>query len=309
MIRSILSAQSKIIEVYHREQKKNFIEVIYGDDAMKIFQGTKLGFRFTDKFLTNQTLSRLYGAYNDSSLSKRKIKKCADLLKIDLDELEKSLSEFTSFNDFFTRTLKPEARPIDSLPNSFSSPGDGRLLVFPKLDDDLLSYVKWAPIRLKDLFQHDEALIKRYRDGACGILRLCPTDYHRFHFPVKGKAGITRTIKGVLHSVSPYTLENKVPVYTLNKRTVCEVETASYGKVLLMEVGALFVGGIMQTYRPGYEVNKGEEKGFFKFGGSTCIFFLQKGVMEFDEDLIFQSKLGRETYVKMGEKIGTLKAK
>jgi phosphatidylserine decarboxylase len=138
------------------------------------------------------------------------------------------------------------------------------------------------------------------------VLRLCPSDYHRFHFPVGGKVGITKTISGLLHSVSPYALEQKIPVYCLNKRTICELESDSFGKVLIMEVGAMFVGSIVQTYRAGSTVKKGDEKGFFKFGGSTTLFFFEKNAMVFDVDLVKNTKDGFETYVKMGEGIGKL---
>ena len=106
--------------------------------------------------------------------------------------------------------------------------------------------------------------------------------------------------------MNPYALEHKIPVYCLNKRTICELDSDNFGKVLLMEVGALFVGTIVQTYRPGMQVEKGDEKGFFKFGGSTCIFFFEHGIMKFDEDLIQASNEGFETLVHIGEKIGTL---
>lgn len=306
MIRSILNMEKKDIEVFNRQTKQTFLETVYGENAMKVFYGNKLGLKITDKFLTNKILSRIYGAYNDSSLSRHKIEDFVNKLNINIPECEKDVSDYESFNDFFIRKLKPEARPIDTEPSSFISPGDGRLLVFPKIDKDTVSYLKWAPIKLQELFNFDEDLVSTYRNGACGVLRLCPTDYHRFHFPVLGKAGITRTVPGVLHSVSPYSLEEKIPVYTLNKRTMCEIETPQYGRVLLMEVGALFVGTIVQTYRAGCQIKKGEEKGFFKFGGSTCVFFTEKNMLHFDHDLVEQSKKGRETLVRMGEKIGTL---
>ncbi len=140
----------------------------------------------------------------------------------------------------------------------------------------------------------------------CAILRLCPSDYHRFHFPTGGKIGVTKTVPGLLHSVNPYALEQKIPVYCLNKRTLSELDSYDVGKVLMMEVGALFVGTIVQTYRPTMTVAKGEEKGFFKFGGSTCILFFEKGSMKFDADLVENSRQGVETLVKMGEQIGCI---
>jgi phosphatidylserine decarboxylase len=308
MIKSILNMEKKDIQVFDRKKKHVFTETVYGENAMKVFYGNKIGLKVTDKFLTNKLLSRIYGAYNDSSLSRHKIEDFVKKLDINIHECEKDVSDYESFNDFFIRRLKPDARPLNTEENSFICPGDGRLLVFPKIDEETISYLKWAPIKLHDLFNFDESLVETYTNGSCGILRLCPTDYHRFHFPLTGKAGITRTVPGVLHSVSPYSLEEKIPVYTVNKRTMCEIETPQYGKVLMMEVGALFVGTIVQTYRAGCQVKKGDEKGYFKFGGSTCVFFTQKGILHFDQDLIEQSRKGRETLVQMGEKIGTVQS-
>ncbi|WP_186646061.1 phosphatidylserine decarboxylase [Fluviispira vulneris] len=306
MLKSILGSASKQIEVIKRKSGEKFIEKIYGEDAMKVFYGSPAGAAFTAKFLTNKWISNIYGAYNDSGASKHKIEEFVNNMGIDVSESEKDISEYHSFNDFFARKLHPRARPINRLTNSVISPGDGRLLVFPKISETTLSYVKWAPIQLIDLFQGNESLVERYKNGSCAILRLCPSDYHRFHFPVSGKAGITKTVPGLLHSVNPYALEQQIPVYCMNKRTLCELDSDQFGKVLLMEVGALFVGTIVQTYRPAMQVEKGDEKGYFKFGGSTCILFFENGIMEFDTDIVKSSEQGLETLVQMGEKIGHL---
>ena len=156
------------------------------------------------------------------------------------------------------------------------------------------------------LFNKDAELVERYRGGTCGILRLCPSDYHRFHFPVGGKVGPTKMVKGLLHSVNPYVLGQKRQVFAANKRSICSLESPDFGNVLLMEVGAMGVGSIVQTYASDTEVKPGDEKGYFKFGGSTTIFFFEKDRVEFDEDLIRNSELGVETLVRMGETIGRL---
>jgi phosphatidylserine decarboxylase len=306
MFKSILGSTTKQIKVVKRESGEKFIEKVYGEDAMKIFYGNATATAFTEKFLTNKWISNIYGAYNDSGASKHKIEEFVNLMGINVSECEKDISEYNSFNDFFARKLQPRSRPIDRAQNSIISPGDGRLLVFPKINETTISNIKWAPIKLIDLFNGNESLTERFKNGSCGVLRLCPSDYHRFHFPISGKAGITKTIPGLLHSVNPYALEQKLPVYCLNKRTICELDSDMFGKVLLIEVGALFVGTIVQTYRPNMQVEKGDEKGFFKFGGSTCIFFFENGVMSFDDDIIKFSQEGFESLVHMGEQIGSL---
>jgi phosphatidylserine decarboxylase len=305
-ISSILGSKPKIIQVVNRETGQKFNETVYGEDAMKVFYGTRLGMKVTESLLTHRWVSNLYGAYNDSGASKHKIEEFVSILGIDILECEKDITEYHSFNDFFARKLKSSCRKICEGVQEVASPGDGRLLVFPEVQGSTLSYVKWAPLKLIDLFGGNESLTQRYKNGSCAILRLCPSDYHRVHFPVSGKVGITRTLSGALHSVSPYALEQKIPVYCLNKRTLCELESEQFGKVLVMEVGAMFVGGVVQTYRAGMQVQKGDEKGYFKFGGSTSILFFEKGSVTFDPDLIDASGKGFETYVKMGDRIATV---
>lgn len=304
-IKSALTSKAMQIQVVNRKTGQTFIEKIYGENAMKLLYGNPVVLAIASKALATRFVSNIYGAYHDSAASKHKISEFIEMLEINTDECEKDVSEYQSFNDFFTRKLKPECRPIDQNPSSVISPSDGRLLVFPKIQDDTLCYLKWAPIRLLDLFHGNEQLAERYRNGSCAVLRLCPADYHRFHFPVSGKVGMTRTVPGMLHSVNPYALEQKIPVYCLNKRTVCELKSDHFGQVLMMEVGAMFVGTIVQTYRPMNQVKKADEKGYFKFGGSTCILFFEQGAMKFDQDLIDNSAAGLETLVQMGEKIGS----
>lgn len=299
----ILGVESKQITVVDRKKQETFIEKVYGDDVMKVFYGHPAGLAVTTRILTNRFLSNLYGAYNDSAASKHKIEDFVEALGIDITECSKDLVEYVSFNDFFARKLRQGAREVTEEEKAIASPGDGRLLVFPKIDDETVSYVKWAPIPLFELFNKNQELADKYRNGACAILRLCPADYHRFHFPVSGKVGITKTVPGLLHSVSPYALEQGLPVYCLNKRTLCELKSNEVGSVLLMEIGALFVGSIVQTYRAGTQVQRGDEKGYFKFGGSTCVLFFEQGAIRFDDDLVRNSQNGHETLVKMGERL------
>lgn len=297
----------RIIEVVDRATGTIFHEKVYGQSFMEFCYGSATGLWLTSRLLAKRTLSYLYGIYNDSVLSRHKVAKFVKEFDVAIEECADAPATHRSFNDFFARHLKPEARPVDSQPHTVISPGDGRLLVFPHLDGDTLSYVKWAPVRLLDIFGADRDLAQRYKGGSCAILRLCPTDYHRFHFPVGGIASSSRVIDGLLHSVSPYALEQKIPVFAVNRRALCEVATDNLGKVLLIEVGALCVGGIVQTHPVWQPVHKGEEKGYFKFGGSTCILFFEPESIIFDNDLIENSKKNIETYVKMGERIAVAK--
>ena len=257
-------------------------EIVYGEDLMRLAYGTHVGLRLSGKAFLQRWLSRLGGLYFDSGWSRRKIRPFVERLGIDLSETSKALHEYRSFNEFFARNLKQGRRPIDPDLESLISPADGRLLVFPRLEEDTLAHVKWAPVHLMELFNRERSLVKRYSNGACGVLRLAPPDYHRFHFPVAGTVGITTTVPGFLHSVSPYALEKRIPVFALNKRTICQISSANFGQVLLLEIGAFGVGEICQTHQAYTLVERGQEKGYFKFGGSSIIFFLEPGRLSYD---------------------------
>jgi phosphatidylserine decarboxylase len=296
--------ESKEIQIFDRRSKTTFREKILGETAMRCCYGNPVGLRVTAHLLTNYTLSALYGRYNSSPLSRKKIAPFISGFNINTAECEKPLGEYRTFNEFFARKLKPGVRPVCQEANALVSPADGRLLIFPEIRDSTITQVKWAPIRLLDIFGNNRAVAEKFDGGACVIVRLCPTDYHRFHFPVSGTARATTVVDGKLHSVHPYALENQIPVFCLNKRTIALVETREFGDVALMEVGAMMVGSIIQTYQPESVVARGDEKGYFEFGGSTCIMFFQKGAVAFDADLLEQSRNNIETLVRMGERIG-----
>ena len=136
------------------------------------------------------------------------------------------------------------------------------------------------------------------------ISRLCPSDYHRFHFPVSGIPGEARLIKGSLYSVSPVALRRNLKYLVQNKRYVTLMEAPEFGTVAIIEVGATNVGSVVQSYIPGRAVVKGEEKGMFAFGGSCVITLFAEGRIMFDADLVAQSLNHIETYARMGDQLG-----
>lgn len=110
--------------------------------------------------------------------------------------------------------------------------------------------------------------------------------------------------KGDYYSVNPIALKAVSELFCKNKREWSIFNSDNFGDVLCIEVGATFVGSIMQTYVPGKRLKKGDEKGYFKFGGSTTILFFEKGKVKIDKDIIDQTNKGYETSVVLGEKIG-----
>jgi phosphatidylserine decarboxylase len=164
-------------------------------------------------------------------------------------------------------------------------------------------YVKGAKFTLTELLG-DAALAGRFAGGAMLISRLCPVDYHRFHFPVSGTPGEPRLINGWLYSVSPVALRRNLRYLVQNKRELTLIESPQFGTVAMLEVGATNVGAIRQSHPPGRPAEKGAEKGLFAFGGSCVITLFQAGRIRFDADIVEQSGQCRETYARMGDRLG-----
>lgn len=231
---------------------------------------------------------------------------------LDVDEFAKKAYDYKTFNEFFTRALKKTARPIAEGDQVAVFPADGRHLVFPNVDTAGGFYVKGAKFSLAGLFGEDglppekQVLARKYAGGAMVISRLCPVDYHRFHFPCAGVPGEPRLIKGALFSVSPIALRRCINYLVRNKRKLTELESPDFGSVACFEVGATNVGSIVHTFLPGRNVRKGEEKGLFKFGGSCVITIFQRGRIRFDQDLVEKSQECIETYARMGDRMGVV---
>jgi phosphatidylserine decarboxylase len=180
------------------------------------------------------------------------------------------------------------------------SPADGKLLAYSDIQNqDFI--VKGFKFNIGDYFDKQD-LINRYKDGSLMIIRLCPTDYHRYHFPVNGRVVEDAMINGDYYSVSPIALKKKIELLVMNKRSYCEIESREFGKVVMSEVAATMVGTMVNTYQ-GNEIVKGQERGYFKFGGSTVILFFEKDRIKIDADLLKNTAMGLETEVKMGSRI------
>jgi phosphatidylserine decarboxylase len=212
------------------------------------------------------------------------------------------MGQFTSFNDFFYRKLKPEARPIG---NGLVSPADAKLLAFENISEVGDFFVKGQKFTLSSYLQ-DEKLAKKFENSAMLIFRLAPNDYHRYHFPYDGKVLESTKINGRLFSVSPYALQpNFTRVFCENKREHVTLLTKDKGDILLSPVGATMVGTILSTFQPNSNIEKGDEMGYFAFGGSTVVMLVDKQQFKIDTDILDNTKNKRETAVVMGEKIGS----
>lgn len=217
------------------------------------------------------------------------------------DEFQTKADEFQHFNDFFYRKLKPSARPIADSDIVF--PADGRHLGFEHAEKVNGVFLKGQQWDLRSLIS-DDNLYEQFKDGSLVLSRLCPVDYHRFHFPCAGTPSETRLINGPLFSVSPIALRQRLAYMWENKRTCTVLETKSNGKILILEIGATCVGSIHQSYLPGQAIAKADEKGYFAFGGSSTITVFQKNQVQLDKDLLHHSSESRELYALMGDSLG-----
>ena len=243
-------------------------------------------------------VSSVYGGMMDSERSADKIPAFVEEYDIDLSIARKK--EFASFNDFFIRKLKPGARLVDRDSNVLVSPGDGKVLAYADVSkSDFI--VKGSRFNVLQ-FLGDSILAQKYIHGGIVILRLCPTDYHRYHFPVNGRISFPTIIDGDYYSVNPIALRKRLDVFCENKREYVLISTHEFGDVIMAEVGATMVGSIIQTYE-GSQAIKGEEKGYFKFGGSSVVLLFEKGKVRIDKDLLENTQNHLETEVKMGERI------
>jgi phosphatidylserine decarboxylase len=291
------------IRYFHRTRQVVETELIYGEDWLRWMYETGTGRLALQWLLKRAVASRYYGWKMSQRGSAHRVLPFIVDYGLDVDEFAKKPYSYKSFNEFFYRALKPGARPIAPGDNVAALPADGRHLAFQNVDAAAGFYAKGQRFDLKS-FLDSEELGREFAGGSLLISRLCPVDYHRFHFPVAGTPGEGRLINGFLYSVSPIALRRNLGYLWENKRMVTIVESPVFGRVAVCEIGATMVGSIVQTHVPGRAVAKGEEKGLFKFGGSCVITIFQPGRIKFDADLVKHSAEGLEVYARMGERLG-----
>ena len=288
------------IRYYDRHTKVLKTEKVAGEGWLLWLYNNPVGEISLDVLAKRKIVSSIYGRKMDAKSSIDKIEPFIRDFGVDMSIAEQQ--HFSSFNDFFIRKLKPGARPIDPNPNAVTSPADGKILVFDNIHNaDFI--IKGFKFNVSS-FLDDKILAEKYKDGTLLIIRLAPPDYHRYHFPVSGRITHSKKIEGDYYSVSPAAIKRNTEIFWLNKREYTLISTNLFGDVVMSEVGATMVGTIVQTYKS-INVVKGEEKGYFKFGGSTVVLLFEKGKIKVDQDLLQNSKKGIETAVNMGERIAT----
>ena len=283
-----------------RQKTRNGVLTV-GTDEQDLILGALYGCaagRLLLKPLTAPWLSKLAGRFLSTKASKIFIEPFIRNNVINMLEYERV--EYGSFNDFFSRRIRPGARPVDMDPEHLISPADSKLTALPITENGRFT-LKHTEYTVGSLLK-DPALAAEYVDGWALIFRLTVDDYHRYCYAFDAEKGENVVIPGRLHTVNPIA-NDFFPIYKENAREYTILHAREFGDVIAMEVGALLVGKIVN--HPGAaSVRRGQEKGYFQFGGSTVVLLLKKDTAVIDSDILENSQNGIETVVKFGEKIG-----
>jgi phosphatidylserine decarboxylase len=277
---------------------------IYAHRFLDWSYNTIPGWFLTDFLLSRRWISRLYGWVHRQRWTRKKIEPFAKMMNVNLEESLRPIEAFNSFNDFITREIDLSKRPMVPAPEVCISPTDGRMLVYPCVEAHTTFLIKKSQFDLVKLLC-DQGLSEQFSGGSLIISRLYLSDYHHFHFPVSGTPHPAISIPGKYYAVSPYARSRVVSFFGENHRNVTLFDSDHFGQMAIVEIGAFTVGSIQQRYQPGEHVIKGDRKGLFELGGSVVVLLFKQGMIQLDEDLCHNTEAGIETYIQLGESIGT----
>ena len=270
-------------------------------------------FTTLQQFVPQQRLSKVAGrlaASRHPYVKRTFIRSFAKAYNVSLDEYERqSLNAYESFNDFFTRELKADARPIDITADGIVSPADGIISQLGQIGEQKVLQAKGRYYDVAQLLADNEDG-RYFADGSFATVYLAPSNYHRVHMPFAGTLTKTRYVPGTLFSVNTVTAANVPDLFARNERLVCMFDT-KYGKAAVVMVGAMIVAGI-ETVATGkitrtegifesdhdMRFEKGDELGRF-YLGSTAIIVLPKAAKA-----DWQDSLTANSFVKMGQLLG-----
>lgn len=277
-------------------------ERIYGEAPLRWAYFNPIGKLFTRLLLKNPFVSGLYGWWMDRPGSRKKIQPFIEKFNVDPSEFFEPPESYPHFNAFFYRELKPECRPVDSHDFSVVFPADGRHLAIENIQKADTIYAKGQRLDVEQLMG-DMPFVQSVEGGSVLISRLCPVDYHRFHAPFSGIAMAPLMVGNSLYSVNPLALSQKLDYLVNNRRWIIPFKLKAGKLAVVVVIGATFVGSAEFTYNPGF-VTKGQELGYFRFGGSCVVTVLPHGSILLDPGLVGQSREGIESYDQMGRPFG-----
>lgn len=284
-----------MVKVYDRKKKKYVMEEHQGEGPLNFLYNNFLGRFFLKLIFINKIFSRIAAKYYESKLSVKLIDKFIKKNKIDMNLYENKV--YNSFNDFFTRKRKPELLNFAFKNNELISPADARLQIYKANKESIK--IKDSIYDLEEILL-DEKLAKEFVDGYVLVFRLAVDNYHRYCHIDDGKIITKKVINGKLHTVA--SISRRYKIYKENQREYAYIDGKNIGKYIQMEVGAMLIGKIINNDK---QPIKGQEKGFFAYGGSTIVVILKDNV-KIDKDILKNSENEIETKVSYGEKIGNI---
>lgn len=303
---------SKEITYFNRSTQGMETELVYGDSAIKFIYDNSFG-QVLAPLVASKPVSQLYGCYQDWSISKNKVPPFVEKFDIDLSiykagsvSAEKKENSYKSFNEFFIREFEANERDFVGNENKMPAFCEARYFGHDEINNDVKIPVKGKLLNSKDLLGGSK-WSKDFEGGPLLIARLCPVDYHRYHYPLAGETLDSFQIKGQYHSVNPIALSSKPEIFIVNERRASILETEKFGKLAYIEVGAAMVGKIIQSHDEIKPHGKGDEKGYFLFGGSTVILLGEKGKWSPSADILANTKDSVETYLHLGEEVAELR--
>jgi phosphatidylserine decarboxylase len=287
------------IRVWDRALGREIEEQVYGEGGVRFMYGNPVGRGLGVALFARRWFSQLYGWLQSTRWSGRKVAPFIERYAIPMAEYEPG--PFPTFNDFFVRRFRAEARPWASEADQMPAFAEARYFAWAAITDAQTFPVKGRDLSSTALLGNAE-LARDFTGGPLLLARLCPVDYHRFHYPDDGRTLETYRARGAFHSVNPIALATKSDVLATNERQVTLLETRNFGKLAYIEVGAMCVGKIIQSHTaPAFA--RGDEKGYFLFGGSTVIVLGQPGRWEPDPELLRKTEERRETLVRLGQPV------
>jgi phosphatidylserine decarboxylase len=285
------------VQVYDRKRGVVYDEPQYGERRLHLLYETTFGRLLLGAIFARPWYSGLNAMLDKRPSSARKIQPLVERFGIDMSEYPGQ--SYESYESFVTREIDPARRPIASDPDALIAVADSRLLAYSVSSDGRIP-VKQSPYTITELLR-DPGLAAAYDEGTCLLFRLGTEDYHRYCFADDGEVIRTRVINGVLHSVQPIS-SKRYKAFSENRREYAIIETANFGTMVTVEVGALLVGKINN-----HDVTsclRGQEKGYFSLGGSAILILLKPGTVSIDSDIMEHSRQQIETKVRLGEKVG-----
>ncbi|NND82898.1 MAG: phosphatidylserine decarboxylase [Gammaproteobacteria bacterium] len=306
-----IAVANKPITYFNRYTQREETELVYGDGAIKFIYDNPMG-RMLAPLAASKPVSQLYGCYQDWSVSGNKVAPFVEKFDIDLSmykagsvESESKENSYKNFNEFFIREFEDGQRPFVDAANKMPAFSEARYFGHQAVSGEVKVPVKGEHLSAKDLLGGSR-WSDTFTGGPLLIARLCPVDYHRYHYPLDGETLDSFPIPGRYHSVNPLALKSKPDIFIVNERRASILETQHFGKLVYIEVGAAMVGKIVQSHNESTPHKQGDEKGYFLFGGSTVILLGEPGKWRPSQDILKYTQAGIETYLHLGDAVAEL---